>query len=51
MSPIPVPFAALEIFGIKLVGANAQNARKVLFTVVFLAGYMGARFGPQVAHS
>jgi len=37
MSPIPVPFAALEVFGVKLVGANGQNARKVLFTVVFLA--------------
>ena len=33
-----MPLAAFELFGVKLVGASTQNGRKVLFTVVFLAG-------------
>jgi small-conductance mechanosensitive channel len=32
-----VPFVAAEIFGIKLIGINAANGRKLLFTIVFLA--------------
>jgi hypothetical protein len=31
------PNHALELFGVKLVGANAENAKKLLFTLVFLA--------------
>lgn len=30
------PNQALAIFGVKLVGANAENAKKLLFTVVFV---------------
>jgi hypothetical protein len=30
------PNRALAIFGVKLVGANADNAKKLLFTLVFL---------------
>jgi small-conductance mechanosensitive channel len=31
------PNHALELFGVKLVGANVENAKKLLFTLVFLA--------------
>ncbi len=31
------PNRALEIFGVKLVGANAENGRKLLFSIVFVA--------------
>jgi len=31
------PNHALGLFGVKLVGANAENAKKLLFTLVFLA--------------
>lgn len=31
------PNGAVELFGVKLVGINAENGRKLLFTVVFIA--------------
>jgi small-conductance mechanosensitive channel len=32
-----VPLIAAELFGVKLIGVNAANGRKLLFTIVFLA--------------
>jgi hypothetical protein len=30
------PNRAIQIFGVKLVGVNAENGKKLLFSVVFL---------------
>lgn len=45
MHPRPFPSdAPVTIYGVKLLGANAHNAEKLLFTLILIAGFVVVRF-------